>query len=58
MEDFLKLLTSGRTIRGTKPPKAKNGVFLSRRLIFRVGGKNKYFQNYWTKQLYFALSNK
>jgi len=28
-------------LRGAKPPKAKNGAFISRRLIFRVGGKNK-----------------
>jgi len=28
-------------LRGAKPPKAKIGAFLSRRLIFRVGGKTK-----------------
>jgi hypothetical protein len=28
-------------LRGAKPPKAKNGVFISRRLIFRVGGQNE-----------------
>jgi len=27
--------------RGAKPPKAKDGVFISGRLIFRVGGENK-----------------
>ena len=26
---------------GGEAPKAKNGVFISRRLIFRVGGRNK-----------------
>jgi hypothetical protein len=26
--------------KGTKPPKAKDGVFISLRLIFRAGGKN------------------
>jgi hypothetical protein len=30
----------GENLRGAKPPKAKDGVFISRRLIFRVGGKN------------------
>jgi hypothetical protein len=28
-------------LRGAKPPKAKDGVFIRRSLIFRVGGKNK-----------------
>jgi hypothetical protein len=28
-------------LRGAKPPKAKNGVFISRRLIFRVGKTKK-----------------
>jgi hypothetical protein len=27
--------------KGAKPPKAKDGVFISRRLIFRVGGQNE-----------------
>jgi hypothetical protein len=31
----------GGNLRGAKPPKAKNGVFISRRLIFRVGGQNE-----------------
>jgi hypothetical protein len=34
---------------GGEAPKAKNGVFISGRLIFRVDGKitkNKWFQNY------------
>jgi hypothetical protein len=28
-------------LRGAKPPKAKIGAFISRRLKYRVGGKNK-----------------
>jgi hypothetical protein len=30
----------GGNLRGAKPPKAKNGAFISRRLIFRVGREN------------------
>jgi len=30
----------GGEYRGAKPPKAKDGVFISRRLKYRVGGKN------------------
>jgi len=28
-------------LRGAKPPKAKNGAFISRRLIFSVGRQNE-----------------
>jgi hypothetical protein len=40
MKDFLKLLILWGDLRGAKPPKAKGRVFISRRLIFRVGGRN------------------
>jgi len=39
MKDFLKLLTSQGEFKGAKPP-AEKWAFLSRRLNFRVGGKN------------------
>jgi hypothetical protein len=38
---FLEIIHFTGGFRGAKPPKAKNGAFISRRLIFRVGGKNK-----------------
>jgi hypothetical protein len=41
MKDSLKLLISwGVYLRGRKPP-AEKWAFLSRRLNFRVGGKNE-----------------
>jgi hypothetical protein len=40
MKDFLKLLTLGGLL-GGKSPLAEKWAFLSRRLIYRVGGKIK-----------------
>jgi hypothetical protein len=60
-ENFRELLNlSGGYGRGRKPP-AEKWVFLSHRLIYRVGGQNKkqsIFQNYWTTHKTSALSNK
>jgi hypothetical protein len=61
MEDFLKLLTSGGTIRGRSPPKQKMGFLKAEGLFSGWVGKmkkNKYFQNYWTKHKNFKVSFK
>jgi hypothetical protein len=38
---FGEIIVFWGEFRGAKPPKAKDGLFISRRLIFRVGGQNK-----------------
>jgi len=38
---FLEIIHFTGEFKRGEAPKAKNGVFISRRLIFRVGGRNK-----------------
>ena len=60
-KNFKKLMNLSRFFEGGESPLAEKWVFLSGSLIFRWMGKikkNKYFQNYWTKQSENALSSK
>jgi hypothetical protein len=41
MKNFLKLLILWEEFKGGEAPKAKDGVFISRRLNLRVGGEIK-----------------